>query len=540
MVVQHNLQAMNANRMLGITTGQQSKSTEKLSSGYRINRAADDAAGLTISEKMRKQIRGLDRASTNAQDGISCVQTAEGALTEVHSMLQRMNELAVQAANGTMSEDDRKATQAEIDQLITEIDRVSETTKFNEIYLLKGDPATQKTETQTTYSFELTDVAKAAEEGTLSIKGTAPGNVYGAGKTTAVTGAAAATGASMTVNTTAVGAGNVFVAKATADGIAGYVEVTNANLATYFDVADDGTVTAKTGFDFGTAASLTDAQNGSNGGATAVGDATTLVTGQAATAATESDIDKYVEIAEDGSIKYKEGMKLYTVAADATGEYGDQKEATAIAEADLGDYFESSANPLVDSAGKKITDVSAYFENGAYKGGIFRNDAAGNSVEIGAEQIGTYIKVDSVSVDIKTADPLEFNLHVGSEAADDNKIGVKIESMSASGIGVSSLKGKGLMTEKDATSAIDTIASAISKVSEQRSSLGAIQNRLEHTIANLDNVVENTTAAESRIRDVDMAEEMVEYSKNNILAQAGQSMLAQANQSNQGVLSLLG
>ena len=139
MVVQHNMQAANANRMLNVTTSAQSKSTEKLSSGYKINRAADDAAGLTISEKMRKQIKGLDRASTNAEDGVSAVQTAEGALTEVHSMLQRMNELATQSANGTNSNTDRKAIQDEIDQLTTEIDRVSETTKFNETYLLKGD-----------------------------------------------------------------------------------------------------------------------------------------------------------------------------------------------------------------------------------------------------------------------------------------------------------------------------------------------------------------------------------------------------------------
>ena len=144
MVVQHNLTAMNANRQLGITTGAQAKSSEKLSSGYRINRAADDAAGLTISEKMRKQIRGLDQASTNAQDGVSSVQTAEGALTEVHSMLQRMNELAVQSANGTNAQSDRDAIQAEITQLTTEIDRVAETTKFNEIYLLKGDNASTK------------------------------------------------------------------------------------------------------------------------------------------------------------------------------------------------------------------------------------------------------------------------------------------------------------------------------------------------------------------------------------------------------------
>ena len=142
MVVQHNMQAMNANRMLNVTTSTQAKSTEKLSSGYKINRAADDAAGLTISEKMRKQIRGLDQASTNAQDGISAVQTAEGALTEVHSMLQRMNELATQAANGTNSESDRSSIQDEIDQLTTEIDRVAETTKFNETYLLKGNGKT--------------------------------------------------------------------------------------------------------------------------------------------------------------------------------------------------------------------------------------------------------------------------------------------------------------------------------------------------------------------------------------------------------------
>ena len=138
MVVQHNMQAMNANRMLNVTTSTQAKATEKLSSGYKINRAADDAAGLTISEKMRKQIKGLDRASTNAEDGVSSVQTAEGALTEVHSMLQRMNELAVQASNGTNSESDRSAIQDEVNQLTTEIDRVSETTKFNETYLLKG------------------------------------------------------------------------------------------------------------------------------------------------------------------------------------------------------------------------------------------------------------------------------------------------------------------------------------------------------------------------------------------------------------------
>ena len=160
MIVQHNITAMNANRMLGLTTGSLSKSTEKLSSGYKINRAADDAAGLSISEKMRKQIRGLSQASTNAEDGISCVQTAEGALNEIHSMLQRMNELAVQSANGTNSESDRTAIQNEIDQLSTEIDRVSETTKYNETYLLKGDKSLTKGYTYSYGNFNTAQVGK--------------------------------------------------------------------------------------------------------------------------------------------------------------------------------------------------------------------------------------------------------------------------------------------------------------------------------------------------------------------------------------------
>lgn len=536
MVVQHNLTAMNSNRMLGITTGQQAKSSEKLSSGFKINRAADDAAGLTISEKMRKQMRGLDRASTNAQDGISCVQTAEGALTEVHSMLQRMNELAVQASNGTMSKDDRQAVQDEIDQLVTEIDRVSETTKFNEIYLLKGAEGTEKTVTSVTKKIELTQVAKDAEKGALSV--IAGQDAFAKGSDTALTGAVAAAGASMKLDTAALG-GNVLVVRAAGGTDADYTQVTDANLATYFDVADDGTVTAKANFEFATAVNEAAAQAGAGTANAAPAD---LVAGTAATAAAESDIDQYVEIGEDGKLKYKEGKVLYTVAAnpDATDQYGDQLQATMIAEADLDKYFESSANPLTNQAGEKITDFDAYFdEGGAYKGGIYRNDDAGNLTEIAAERIGDYITVDVTTTEGKTADALEFNLHVGSESASTNKIGVKIESMSSAGIGVFGLKGAGLMTESDATNAIDTIAEAIAKVSKQRSALGAIQNRLEHTIANLDNVVENTTAAESRLRDTDMAEEMVEYSKNNILAQAGQAMLAQANQATQGVLSLL-
>jgi len=272
MVVQHNLTAMNSNRMLGLTTKTQAKSTEKLSSGYKINRAADDAAGLAISEKMRRQIRGLTQASSNAQDGISAVQTAEGALNEVHDMLQRMNELAVKSANDTNMSEDRDYIQSEINALVAEVDRVSATTTFNNQKLLSG------------------------------------------------------------------------------------------------------------GF---------------------------------------------------------------------TGK----------------------------------------------------------------------------------------NLQVGAESDGQNQITINISAMDAAGLGISGLT---VSTSTNALAAIDLVKNAIKTLSAQRSDLGAIQNRLEHTINNLDNVVENTTSAESSIRDTDMAKEMVKYSNNNILAQAGQAMLAQANQSNQGVLSLLG
>ena len=296
MVVQHNMTAQNSNRMLGITTTQQAKSSEKLSSGYKINRAADDAAGLSISEKMRRQIRGLSQASSNAQDGVSLVQTAEGALTEVQDMLQRMNELSVKAANGTLQTVDRNYIQSEVDNLTSEINRVASTTTFNEQNLLNG-----------TFTKKMLQVGS---EGNMT------GNVH--------------EGQEININ---------------------------------INKMDFGTIT-NTSTDFNSA--------------------------------------------------IKTGSSLSTKVAEL-----------------------------------KVT------------------------------------------------------------------------------------------TAELAKSSINVVKNALQNVSTMRSNLGAIQNRLEHTIKNLDNVVENTTSAESAIRDTDMATEMVKYSNNNILAQAGQSMLAQANQSNQGVLSLL-
>lgn len=409
MVVQHNLTAMNSNRMLGVTTSTQAKSTEKLSSGYKINRAADDAAGLSISEKMRKQIRGLTQASSNAQDGISAVQTAEGALNEVQDMLQRMNELAVKAANGTNSEDDRNYIQDEVNQLIKEIDRVSTTTKFNETYLLKGDDTTAATVLDT-----------AATEGTAG----------------------------------------------TADALQTY----EINFA--------GKITAP--------------------------------------AEGKSDVS------------FKVGSKTYSITVEA----GD--DAAKI--------------------GGKIKDA---LNNNKYSdkvGGDYTATNADAKITLTATKKGVIAPDDKLSakanVTLKASGILTLSLHVGADSTSDNQISVDIKQMSADVLGLKTGKSTTTAAKNDtllvngsnddnARKAIDTIASALQEVSKQRSALGAAQNRLEHTIANLDNVVENTTSAESSIRDTDMATEMVKYSNNNILAQAGQAMLAQANQSNQGVLSLL-
>ena len=310
MVVQHNMTAMNANRMLGVTTSSQAKTTEKLSSGYKINRAADDAAGLTISEKMRSQIRGLTQASANAQDGVSVVQTAEGALAEVHDMLQRMNELAVKASNGTNTTADRRAIQQEVNALCSEITRVKQSSQFNTLTLLNG----------------------------------------------------------------------------------------------------------------------------------------------------EFDRDIQVGAADVSAQRIRININIQEIV---------------------------SGKDLSENTGKGISGVKGFGATGLGLRGQTWTDREGNSVTAA----GKWICVT---------------------------------------------------TDKAAQSAISKITQAMAGVSRLRSYLGAIQNRLEHTIKNLDNIVENTTAAESAIRDTDMASTMVEYTKNNILAQAGQSMLAQANQSNQGVLSLLG
>ena len=567
MVVQHNMQAMNANRMLNVTTSTQAKSTEKLSSGYKINRAADDAAGLTISEKMRKQIKGLDRASTNAEDGVSSVQTAEGALTEVHSMLQRMNELAVQAANGTNSESDRSAIQDEISQLTTEIDRVSETTKFNETYLLKGDEnggTTQNTINahDAGLAGKLTDVGTGSATFTANAltkgsKVTIAGKEYTIGDKTenvAVTSTEGTDVYKKTISGVETIAGKTVYAKnkddaSNAGTASDTTNITNVDdglaAGTYTWSQADSKWTDAEGNDVtaDVEAKITYATN-----AAAVTDGATITVTQGY---------KYDEITDASALEaaLKDGVDL-TTDADGTDtaavEGTDYNATTTYEKVKDGEILSSDTKLYTDATGTTEAVEDTDYTTRAASDTITAADAyklmadeleAASNIGTDDDKKATVVNNNDGTFTItegkaETSAKLSFSLHVGADADMTNKISVDIESMSAAGLGIKGLNVKD-NSGKAATYAIDAIADAVAKVSAQRSALGAVQNRLEHTIANVDNVVENTTSAESRIRDTDMAEEMVNYSKNNILAQAGQSMLAQANQSNQGVLSLL-
>ena len=558
MVVQHNLKAMNSNRMLGVTQKTVAGSTEKLSSGYKINRAADNAAGLSISEKMRKQIRGLTQASANAEDGISSVQTAEGALQEVTDMLQRMNELAVQAANGTNSVTDRQYIQDEVDQLVTEIDRVAETTKFNETYLLKGD-TTKDTNKVYTMNYSVTytknlgsnkaGVAKKIDYNNNDNLYMVSASIATATSTSPLTANVISKGDDVTKYLSAATEGdNATVTGATVD--TKYIAFKNVELdsatmlfndtANNVIVAGDGTTAATQDKD----TYILDTE-----------------TNEITRIATGSDLSKYlknVEVNADGKkvdfAEMKDQYRLLQVVADETGTVTGKALNDGIGgAAELADTefkVNESMQKLYDADGKEVSGVALnkYFdEKGDYKGGLFSDSQATKAVLADGDANATADNKISGFITKNTAEvtqDLSFSLHVGADSARTNKIATNIQSMSSAALGINKLKSTAVgmvdTSGDNATDAIDVIANALQKVSTQRSALGAVQNRLEHTIKNLDNVVENTTSAESAIRDTDMATEMVKYSNANILSQAGQSMLAQANQSNQGVLSLLG
>lgn len=551
MVVQHNMQAMNANRMLGINTKQSASSTEKLSSGYKINRAADNAAGLAISEKMRKQIRGLDQASSNAEDGVSCVQTAEGALAEVQDMLQRMNELSVQAANGTNSETDRKYIQDEIDQLVTEIDRVSETTKFNEIYLLKGDEANKGTYKSWIIDYKTVDTPNPNPNAAKQDEPPYKKDYIGHNTIYFVDDA---------------------IATADPDAPLSAKKVQNGDdITPYVNTASNGVNTNYKGF-MGIHINTAVAAAGTNLGTNQV--TTDLIYDDTKKNQINAARDLYLYNTETKTMTHVPKGEAMTDYLDANNEVvdgyllvDDLMGARVAAELNFdfdgdgnkGDVFRfnditieqnRSHAQLYDADGKKVSAMALYKyfnagkdKDGSYLGGLFKSKNANPAEEIKADDpaINDFVNVGNGS---DVAYDLTFDLHVGSDSDDSNKITAQIVSLSAAGLDIEKLhskRGIGIVDDTGdlATDTIDVVAEALKRVSTQRSLIGAVQNRLEHTIKNLDNVVENTTQAESNIRDTDMAEEMVAYSNNNVLLQAGQSMLAQANQANQGILSLL-
>ena len=454
MVVAHNLQAINAYRHTGTVSLRQQKSTEKRSSGYRINKAADDAAGLAISEKMRSQIRGLDRASDNAADGISLIQTAEGALNEVHSILQRMNELATQAANDTNTSVDRSQIALEIDQLVSEIDRVASTTQFNTMDLLDG-------------SFTKKNLQVGSLEGQLIELNIDSMSASGL----------ALTGSHTSEATAASSSENVSV------GITDASKVKDATL-TY---------------------SATTVKNYSP----------SIIKGGGSFDAELTDAGKeYFEGKSDIYVWYLEAGTRYdnVNTVSSSGWY-------ALARTN-GNQVHGWDGVVGTSAVASITDFSAYIDG-----------AAANKSYIRVSEPAATTTVTNSWVSSDGSSPSSLGISISGSPALGDTITLTAASSSSDTLKVDTFYNAGKTMEK--------VQNAIDLVSNQRAKLGAIQNRLEHTIANLDSTSENTSAAESRIRDTDMAKEMVEYSKNNILAQAGQAMLTQANQSAQAVLSLL-
>ena len=513
MVVQHNMAAMNANRMLSGVSSAQSKSTEKLSSGYRINRAADDAAGLSISEKMRSQIRGLNQASTNAQDGISLIQTAEGALNEQHSILQRMRELSVQAANGTETDDDREAVQNEIEQLQSELTRISDTTEFNTMKLLDGSRSGSDVSVS---------VSKSAEANLTTQDATTQKNIA------AITAAAAKTSTKLSVTTldkngnatttevelkiagTKVSYNGKELTATVTDGNASDEETAKAfaealsktDLADKFDITNNNANLVFTAKEAGSSASVALTKQDD-----VAAKATNLdTTGEDAYKKLSADIGTY-----DGTGNIED--KIFTVNGE--------KFAYVTDPAKLGDDHKD-VNYVVAANAAGIKTASSDMANliNAKTGINATADAQGTiSLKAGTTTTGNGI-----------------TLQIG--ANEGQTMSFTLDDMSADALGVGG-RSVDLSTQESAKTATTTIDAAIKKVSAARGKMGAVQNRLEHTISNLDTASENMQTAESRIRDTDMAEEMVNYSKNSILAQAGQSMLAQANQANQGVLTLL-
>ena len=507
MRIQHNISALNAHRQLTANNTAVSKSLEKLSSGYRINRAGDDAAGLAISEKMRGQIRGLDQATSNANDGISLIQTAEGGLNETHSILQRMRELAVQSANGTYQDDvDRENLDKEVESLKSEIDRIASSTHFNKINLLDGSLGS--------------DTASANYSGSAVI----------GGKTYTVAGLEK--GTTINIVTDAAGANGAAAEAAEYDKDSNTVTVKinlgAAGITQNHTLAGiQSAVRSIEGFE-----NFTITETGS----TAIASGTTNDAALATFKATEAPAasTKANDIVASGNTNIKlsatrageTDITSFAFAASGDGAEQTLTNASGVVTINLSDSASYTAKDLTELFKANDIDFKAEF-TGSYTGAeledAFNSADPANSAVYSVED-GTGSGSDGIT------------FQIGANGSVDQTVSLSVGDMSSSGIGVANITVK---DQDSANAAIETIDAAINQVSGTRADLGALQNRLEYTVNNLSTTSENLTSAESRIRDVDMAKEMMNMTKNNILTQAAQAMLAQANTLPQGVLQLL-
>lgn len=549
MIINHNIIATNTLRQMGVNVSSSTKSLQKLSSGMRINSAADDAAGLAISEKMRAQIRGLDQSTRNAQDGISMVNTAEGALSETHSILQRIRELADQSANGTNTIDDRKAMQTEVTQLTKEIDRIGNDTEFNTQKLLNG--------------------SLASSGGTGSSQNSTLGSVVGKLTAAKTTGAVMSLGAATFVKETvkidgndieinwqnldtnqqatikagmgATNADTTVAAKNAAatlivDTINAAIDASGKNIAHVTGVvnASNGEFTLQSG-STGAGSGIAATTAGGTGGILA--NVTTAGTAVATNSFTGSNVYNGMSnaVTASGIIANINGIQMSVSLASTfvnatTAMTTVAKVLQTALNASITAYNNSANASQSGSAGHietvKVNATSdGRLEIISESGPVALSDKAG---------LTTVSDIGLAAADVATAGSGGMTFQVGSNK--NQTISFSIHDMRSNALGLNSVD---VSTAAGAQSALKTLDSAIKTVSSERSNLGAIQNRLEHTIANLGTSSENLTAAESRIRDVDMAKEMTAFKKSDILNQASQAMLAQANQQPQGVLQLL-
>ena len=574
MVVRSNIMAVNSQRQLGMNNSQVSKALEKLSSGYRINRAGDDASGLAISEKMKSQIKGLDTASLNAQDGISLVQTAEGALTEVHNMLNRMTELATRSANGINEDLNRESLQLEVDKLQEEIDRISQSTNFNGIKLLDGSLGGGNVSANGTSFTGANDISKFSSAEVVT--GAASGVSFTAVTSASATETFVIDGQKLEIDwskgdakkflesitsvdgsTTAIAteAGKEWANKLTElfnnqikeQGLKGSVKITFDGSKFSLKSENKG---SDSEFSF-SGSTLTEAEKSLGsllfGGSTNAGASITSIISKAG--------NEYNGNTIAGGSQFQMDINGTKVTVTVVTQITKTSSQTVVNMSTVAANLQTDIQAAVNAYNTAMGLTPGTYDKASGLTGLTASDFTVEAADDG----GFLIKYNGDVEDVK----FSFNdigekdiaaslglangssmaggnrgliLQIGDTADSFNQIAVSVANMSSLGIGVASVD---ISKREGAASAIDTIRAAIDKVSEQRAVLGATQNRLEYTINNLDTASENLQSANSRIRDTDMAKMMMEYTKVNVLTQSAQAMLAQANQQPQSVLQLL-